>query len=84
MINAIEAKLPNLTVPLRAFRILVGGTVPIRSVLDFSNHLFMIIATTLYIPLTGAPGSWHLEQKKSRWLTRLLLPSWCAKLSGYD
>ena len=35
MINAIEAKLPNpgcsVTVPFRAFRILVGGTVPFRS-----------------------------------------------------
>ena len=42
MINAIEAKLPNpgcsVTVPFRAFRILVGGTVPFRSVPDFSNH----------------------------------------------
>ena len=41
MINAIEAKLPNLTVPFRAFRILVGGTVPFRSV------PFRILVTTL-------------------------------------
>ena len=27
-----------MTVPFRAFRILVGGTVPFRSVPDFSNH----------------------------------------------
>jgi len=28
----------SVTVPFRAFRILVGGTVPFRSVPDFSNH----------------------------------------------
>ena len=42
MINAIEAKLhvPNLTFCDRAFRILVGGTIPFRSV------PFRILVTT--------------------------------------
>ena len=45
MINAIEGKLPlfrdcSVTVPFREFRILVGGTVPFRSV------PFRILVTT--------------------------------------
>jgi len=46
MINAIEAKLCtkpdcSLTVPFLAFLILVGGTIPFRSVPDFSNHRYL-------------------------------------------
>ena len=55
MINAIEAKLAtkpdcSMTVPFRAFRILVGGTIPFRSV------PFRILVTTRRHPFPWPAG----------------------------
>ena len=36
-----------MTVPFHAFRILVGGTVPFRSVPDFSNHHYTYMPTSV-------------------------------------
>jgi len=53
MINAIEAKLPNLTVPFRAFRILVGEpfhSVPFRSlVTTLGTRLILHVCRVLLI-----------------------------------